>query len=71
MRLFQFDLKLPDGRVVPASATAESWQWSAAFSAACREVERRYGLLPYAGTTCVSYSSAAFDAHQPELLHAA
>jgi hypothetical protein len=30
MRLFEFELKPPNGRIVAVDAMAESWQWVAA-----------------------------------------
>jgi hypothetical protein len=53
VRFFVFELKLPDGRIVEADATA--WRWTAAFSEACSKVESRYGLGPWAGIVCVAY----------------
>ncbi len=55
MRHFEFQLRLPDGRVVDAEAIAEPWRWTDAFTEACAKVEARHGLGPYAGIVCVGY----------------
>ncbi len=55
MRHFEFQLRLPDGRVVEAEAVAEPWRWTDAFSEACSKVEVQHRLGSWAGIVCVAY----------------
>jgi hypothetical protein len=57
MRHFEFQLKVPDGRIVTADVRTESWRWPAAFSAACARVESDLGIPPDSGIICVGYRS--------------
>lgn len=59
MRTFEFQLQLPDGRVVAESTAAESW--AVAYTEACLNAERHHDLGPWAGIRCVAYSSQACD----------
>ena len=57
MRQFSFQLRIPDGRVVTAEVSTESWQWADAFSLACRRVEADLDITPNAGIICIGYTS--------------
>ena len=61
MRRFRFTLRLRDGRIVHAEATAHTWQWQPAFSKACMSVEDRLGLDRWSGIVCVEYASTQLD----------
>jgi hypothetical protein len=56
MRCFEFDLQLPDGRILTAAVTSTTWL--DAFSRACARVEHDSGKPPNSGTVCRAYRSS-------------
>jgi hypothetical protein len=63
MHRFEFTLQLPGGDTITAHAVALRWQWTQAFAQACRTVEERTGLPPYAGITCQAVTVHPLDQH--------
>ena len=61
MRTFEFQLQLPDGRLITSRVNAEVNAWGVAFTEACLDVEQRLDLGPWAGLICASYRSWPAD----------
>lgn len=59
MRRFEFDLQLPDGRIVTIGADADVWR--EAFSRACATVEQAVSLAPNSGIVCRAYRARRSD----------